>query len=225
MAKSPRKPDVHDAILDAASILYRRYGYRKTTMEDIAEEAGISRATIYLYFHGKDEIALAWGDRIAEQRRAALVTIARMALSPRERLIRMMIGRVVYSFEYGRDYSESIDEAFRALRPALLAHRDTYHENEAHVFADVIREGIASGDCAVEDADLAASILVLATNSLLPYSLSVRQLGHRQYVEKKAQALAGLLANGLQPCGLPPGVSAHNESLSKAADERNIFEP
>lgn len=45
-----------DAILDAARNLYARYGYRRTSMEDIAREAGIAKGTVYLYFAGKEAV-------------------------------------------------------------------------------------------------------------------------------------------------------------------------
>lgn len=44
------------AILTAAHTQFRQYGYRKTSMEDIARELGISRASLYSYFENKDEI-------------------------------------------------------------------------------------------------------------------------------------------------------------------------
>ena len=44
------------AILDAAMQVYHREGYHATTMEKIAEEAELSRGTLYLYFKTKDEI-------------------------------------------------------------------------------------------------------------------------------------------------------------------------
>lgn len=43
-------------ILDAAAAVIIRVGYNKTTMSDIAEEAGASRGTVYLYFQGKEEL-------------------------------------------------------------------------------------------------------------------------------------------------------------------------
>ncbi|MBU1671225.1 MAG: TetR/AcrR family transcriptional regulator [Actinobacteria bacterium] len=43
-------------ILEAARGLFRRYGYRKTTMDDIARAAGITKPTIYSYFKGKKDI-------------------------------------------------------------------------------------------------------------------------------------------------------------------------
>lgn len=43
-------------ILDAAAVVIIRLGYNKATMSDIAEEAGASRRTVYLYFQGKEEL-------------------------------------------------------------------------------------------------------------------------------------------------------------------------
>lgn len=43
-------------ILDAASALISHYGYDKTTVEDIAREAGISKGAIYLHFDGKEAL-------------------------------------------------------------------------------------------------------------------------------------------------------------------------
>ena len=43
-------------ILDAAAAVLIRLGDDKTTMSDIAEQAGASRRTVYLYFKGKEEL-------------------------------------------------------------------------------------------------------------------------------------------------------------------------
>lgn len=43
-------------ILDAASQLIERLGYDKTTVDDIAREAGISKGAIYLHFRSKEDL-------------------------------------------------------------------------------------------------------------------------------------------------------------------------
>jgi TetR/AcrR family acrAB operon transcriptional repressor len=43
-------------ILDAASDLFLHYGYDKTTVSDIAREAGVSKGAIYLHFESKDAL-------------------------------------------------------------------------------------------------------------------------------------------------------------------------
>ncbi len=52
----PDNDERQQQILDAAAAVIIRLGYDKTTMGDIAEEAGASCRTIYLYFNGKEEL-------------------------------------------------------------------------------------------------------------------------------------------------------------------------
>jgi len=51
--------DARDRLIDAAEACFSRFGVAKTTLEDIASGAGVSRATVYRYFEGgRDEIIL-----------------------------------------------------------------------------------------------------------------------------------------------------------------------
>ncbi|KAA3643482.1 MAG: TetR family transcriptional regulator [Chloroflexi bacterium] len=45
-----------ERILAAAAELFVHYGYDKTTVDDIAREAGVSKGAIYLHFKSKDEL-------------------------------------------------------------------------------------------------------------------------------------------------------------------------
>lgn len=46
----------NDQIADAALRLFARYGYKRSSMDDIAREAGLAKATLYLHFKGKDDV-------------------------------------------------------------------------------------------------------------------------------------------------------------------------
>jgi AcrR family transcriptional regulator len=54
---------VRDAILDTTAVLVDRCGLRAVTMSEIAEEAGIGRATLYKYFPDVEAIMVAWHQR------------------------------------------------------------------------------------------------------------------------------------------------------------------
>ena len=54
-------------ILQSAINTITQYGYRRTSMDDIAKEAGISRPAIYLHFKNKQAVALAALDLVNEQ--------------------------------------------------------------------------------------------------------------------------------------------------------------
>jgi AcrR family transcriptional regulator len=46
-------------ILDAASELIQRWGYNKTTVDDIARQAGVAKGTIYLHWKTREDLFLA----------------------------------------------------------------------------------------------------------------------------------------------------------------------
>lgn len=48
-----------ERFLDAAEACYLRFGLAKTTVEDVAQAAGVSRATVYRHFKNRDELVLA----------------------------------------------------------------------------------------------------------------------------------------------------------------------
>ena len=52
----PDNDERQQQILDAAAAVIIRLGYDKATMSDIAEAAGASRGTVYLYFKGKEQL-------------------------------------------------------------------------------------------------------------------------------------------------------------------------
>lgn len=56
-----------DLLLDAAERLIAIRGYAMTKIEDVAEEAGFSKATIYNYFENKEELFIALIDRKFEE--------------------------------------------------------------------------------------------------------------------------------------------------------------
>ena len=54
--KNLAKENKREAILNAALTTFKNYGYRKTSMDDIATALVISRASLYSYFENKDDI-------------------------------------------------------------------------------------------------------------------------------------------------------------------------
>ena len=190
------KPDespTRELILDAAEKLIGVLGYSKTTVDDIARAAGVGKRTVYVYFPSKEEVVLCTIDRIVDRLTARLWGIAVSPAPAADRLRAMLLERVLFRFDSVREYHHGLDELFASLRPAYLARRRTYFEAEAAVFADLLK----SDDFRCPDAPAAAETLLLATNSLLPYALSARELGRRKDVEARAGRIADLLLHGL----------------------------
>src|SRR5687767_1742618 len=191
------REDIRDLILDATDRLLARYGYRKMTMDDLAQEVGIGKGTIYLHFPSKEEVVLSHVDRIVERLKGELLKIARGGGAPAVRLRRMLVARVMFRFDSVQHYTESLSDLLAALRPGLLARRRRHFEEEAEVLSEVLREGRRGGEFSFREARTAARTLLTATNALLPYSLSARELGGRAELESEATRVVDMLLTGL----------------------------
>lgn len=56
LAKNRQNPDTQARILEAALTCVKRWGIEKVTLNDIAQEAGVTRPTVYSYFGSRDEV-------------------------------------------------------------------------------------------------------------------------------------------------------------------------
>jgi AcrR family transcriptional regulator len=63
LARAPRHLDRRPQILDAAESCFTRSGFHRTTMQDVAGEAGMVPGNLYRYFSSKDALILALIER------------------------------------------------------------------------------------------------------------------------------------------------------------------
>jgi len=206
-------PAARERILDAADRLLARFGYRKMTVEDIAQEAGIGKGTVYLSFPSKEEVALGCIDRMVAQVIERLEAIAGGPGPVGERLRDLLVERVLGRFDYARTHAASIDALLAGARPSLLTRRAGHFSTEARVIERLLRQ--EDGEIASTDPAADADALITATNALLPYSLSPRELGNRAGVERRALAVASLLVRGLTS-PLPPRGRAARASHARS---------
>jgi AcrR family transcriptional regulator len=158
---------------------------------------GIGKGSDYLHFKSKEDIALAHVDRIIERLKANLRAIAEKRSAVDKRLCEMLCERVLYRFDGVQHYTQGLNDLFAHLRPKLLERRKRYFAEEARIIAGVIEEGQRSGEFAAGDALDLANTLLTATNSLLPYNLSVNELGDRRDIAKRVRKTAEVLIRGL----------------------------
>ena len=197
MRNIARREDIRELILDAVDVLLARYGYKKMTMDDVARQVGIGKGTIYLHFPGKEELILSHVDRIAARVAARLREIAASPDPVSVRLRAMLLARVLVRFDSVSYYSQGLSDLLSSVRTTLIVRREGHFETEARIFEGVIKSGVLSDSLDCPDPKSAARVLVQATNALLPFSLSARELGRRVDVEAEAAGIADLLLKGL----------------------------
>jgi len=90
--------DARERILAAAERCIDRHGIRKTTMDDIASEVGLSRPNVYRYFADRDDLLIELITRHAR----ALLNRARKSISRQSSLPDQIVETVLYTAEHAR---------------------------------------------------------------------------------------------------------------------------
>ncbi len=92
---------VREAILDSAWKLVGERGLSAVTMSQIAETAGIGRATLYKYFPDVETILLAWHERQISEHLTQLTEIRDQSTDPAQRLRAVLTGYAFLSRHRG----------------------------------------------------------------------------------------------------------------------------
>ena len=163
--------EVGDAILDTTAALVDKQGLRSVTMSQIAEEAGIGRATLYKYFPDVETILVAWHERHVAAHVEELASLGSGSGTPVERL-----GAVLEAFAL-------ICHERRRSELAALLHRGE-HATRAELrlkellqalIAECVKAGEVRGDAS--PGELASfCVHALTAAGSLPSKTAVRRL-------------------------------------------------
>ena len=117
-------------IAEAGLKLFVTNGYEATTLETIAEAAGISRRTFFYYFKSKEDILLAWQGGLIEAIRIAVLEQSTKQ-SPLDAVKNALLKLAT---RYQSDQSIIIDRLMRSNEALRLRNQAKYVQQEQVVF-------------------------------------------------------------------------------------------
>lgn len=145
--------DRKEAIADEFQKHFNHFGFKKTSVDDIARALQISKKTIYQHFGSKEEIFYHIVSRIARQYRAKMERELDAYPSHREKLERLI--RMI--FAESRQWLKTNDafEFKYKVEIAELAFQDTYEE----LLVELVQGGTEAGEFSAPQADLAGRFI------------------------------------------------------------------
>ncbi len=189
-----------ETVIKAAGKLFASRGYHGTSMQDLGNELGLLKSSIYSHVSSKEDLLL----EVVRRAEQLFSQSARRALSSgggdKERLRALVTGHLQVILDHHDEASTFLHEA-RALderyREAVLAARDRYED----VFRRVIRSGIRSGEFDSRTDPVAATIFVLSLlNAVVRWYRPDGRLGPQELTEEMWRFIgSGILAAGPAP--------------------------
>jgi len=183
-------------ILDAAQRLLCHYGPAKTTVADIAREAGIGVGTVYLEFASKEAIAI----ELARRHHEAILAAMRAAAQPEEqisharRILDLFRARAD-GFLRMRELGVHGVELLRGCAGACEVQRG-FHDQERALVEALLRAGAEAGEFFVDDPPALATALLQAFCAFTAPAIHHRD---RDQLPGELTRLHALILHGLAP--------------------------
>jgi len=187
-----------EEILDAAERLFGTKGFDNTSTNDILEEVGIARGTLYYHFKSKEEILDGVIRRMTERMMAEAGKIVRnRELSLLERLTKAILSLNVES-QIGNEVMEQVHRPQNALMHQKMQKRLLVGINP--IFTELIEEGVREGICHTDYPEEAVEMTMLYANTAFD-SIDINDLSQ----EEKEKKIAGFIYNVERLMGMEQG--------------------
>jgi AcrR family transcriptional regulator len=193
------KPDDTRArIMDTAEALFRRLGYAKTAVADIAGELKMSPANVYRFFPSKNAIIEAICQRCLGELEDRAWAVARSRGSAAERLERLVLEILAYHRENHLTEQRVNDMVLAAIElswGAIRAHK----EHMRMVFEAVLREGIERGEFERVDPRETSRLMLISLVNFCHPVLVAQYLQDQGDLETDARATIRFLLRAITP--------------------------
>ena len=134
------KEDIRDAIIDIAGGIFSKYGYKKTTMDDIARMVGKGKSSLYYYFKSKEEVFEAVVDREATILSRELNKVLEKNISPQDKLREYIMVRLQV-IETLSNIMEVIKNKYLTEIECVYVIRKKYDQDEIRMLSQILEEG------------------------------------------------------------------------------------
>lgn len=148
-----------EAIKKAALKVFAKYGYYKTTLDDIAETVGIKKNSLYYYFPNKESL---FEEIVREESEKMFyhVKTAIAAVDDYEEKIKTFFREFMcYRTRHKKNLSISIENMIE-IGQVVEQYFSEYFLKTKEMLSELLKEGIKNGQLETHDADLLSHVLL-----------------------------------------------------------------
>lgn len=208
MARNAHPELTQERIIKAATELFTRQGYDKTSMQDIINATGgLSKGAVYHHYQSKEDLFDAVANRLMNT--VSETTSKAHARSKQGTALKQL--QSLFSPERARKRLEAADLMFREFNPKanpkMIGMEFTALVDERDDFVDLIKQGNQEGSMHVDHVEQTAEIFRLLANMwLLPF--------FRRGTQAELRTRAACFFSILQGLGIPLGDQGFSDLLA-----------
>jgi AcrR family transcriptional regulator len=190
-----RIDDTKDTILKVATKLFSRFGFHKTSMDEIAKIARKAKGSLYYHFASKEELFKeVVSVEIANLKDQLTIIVNNTGLTPSEKIKKYLVTRMEI-LHNAENYHETLKADFFEHFHFIDDLRTELDEWEKENLKKIILQGVDKGEFAIiEDMDVLLDILIMVIKGLeIPFYLQGKYSKYSPYFE----GLMSILTKGL----------------------------
>ena len=164
MDKKPSN-DKEELILNAAQRRFASYGYSKVTMDEIADDVGMAKASLYYYFPTKETIFRS----VIQYEQEEFLTQAKEVLAHSGSASQMLVEYVRLRMKLTErlsNLSQIHQQAWHDVKPIFHELFKKFVRHELHYMAQILQEGKKSGEFHLEEPTKIASMILFVLQGL-----------------------------------------------------------
>lgn len=173
---------VRNQIVECARTVFGRFGYKKTTMDEIGLAARKGKTALYYYFKNKEDVFRAVVEKEAEELSLAIFKAIEKETDPVEKIRAYFIVRT--------ETLLNVSNFYDAMKNELLDHlkfinniRNEYDKVEMQIVKQMLLDGVEKNKLKVDDIDTTAVTLVTLIKSLeLPFFVNDKNIDLNVYI-------------------------------------------
>jgi AcrR family transcriptional regulator len=154
--------DTREVIITTAQKLFARFGFNKTTVDEIAAAAHMAKSTLYHHFSSKEDIFRGVIEREGQELARRIHDAVEGAGSPKEKLRAYVVSRMIRLRELTNFYS-ALREEYLEHYPFIENVRKKDFEDEMDMFQGILAEGVKEGAFNLKDGDVELTALAVVT--------------------------------------------------------------
>ena len=182
-----------DIILETARNIFKRFGFAKTSIGDIAIAARKGRRTIYTYFENKEDIYKAVIEKEVNVLKISLVDVILSESSTKEKLKDYFITRMM-TINVLANYYEALRNDYLQDFKIIEKIREDFDKQEISMISEILTEGVENNEFKIENINLTAKAIVIALKGFeIPFFIEKVDTDF----ESQLDSLIDILFNGI----------------------------
>jgi len=152
-------------ILNAAQSRFARYGFSKVTMDEIAEDVGMAKASLYYYYPTKEDLFRSVMEREKGEFLRQMTAILQQEISARKKLTTYVENRVKLTHTLLNLSSLNL-QLWKNPRPSFESFFASFANEELRLLTKTLREGKQSGEFGIASPEKTALMLLHVLQAL-----------------------------------------------------------